>query len=166
MRVNKSPEPSRRYPGTMPKAWTPQDMLQLGHLHADLEARRELDPLMETMIAEPAYEFHPFGLGMRGGERIRRYYAQFFERFMQTIVGYVLIDEWANERAVAQEYDITVDVDGARETHRVVGILFAADSPDGVRLGGERVYASERCVRQMAGVVFDELEPLQPVASR
>ena len=144
----------------MAHPWTTLDMLKLGHLHADLEARRDLDPLMATMVAEPRYEFHPLGLGMSGGERVRRYYAQFFERFMQTIVDYVLIDEWANERAVVQEYDITVDVDGARETHRVVGILFASESPDGMLLGGERIYASERCVRQMAGAVFDEFEPI------
>ncbi len=144
----------------MTHPWTTPDLLKLGHLHAALEARRELDPLMATMVAEPSYEFHPLGLGMTGGERVQRYYAQFFERFMQTIVDYVLIDEWANERAVVQEYDITVDVGGARETHRVVGILFAGESPDGMLLGGERIYASERCVRQMAGVVFDEFEPI------
>lgn len=144
----------------MQKPWTTEDMLELGHRHADLEARRELDLLMATMIAEPSYEFHPLGLGMTGGERVRRYYAQFFAHFMETIVGYVLIDEWANERAVTQEYDITVEMGGVKETHRVVGILFAEDSPDGVLLGGERIYASERCVRQMAGAIFDELEPL------
>ena len=141
--------------------WTTLDMLELGHLHADLEARRELDSLMATMIQEPCYEFHPLGLGMRGGERVRRYYEQFFARFMQTIVDTVLIDEWANERAVVQEYDITVEVEGSRETHRVVGLLFAEESADGTLLGGERVYASERCVRQIAGAIFAEFEPLR-----
>jgi hypothetical protein len=145
----------------MADTWTTLDMLKLGHLHADLEAKRELELLMATMVAEPSYEFHPLGRGMSGGERVRRYYAQFFEGFMQTIVDYVLIDEWANERAVVQEYDITVEVDGVRETHRVVGILFAEESPDGMLLGGERIYASERCVRQMAGAVFNEFEPIR-----
>ena len=140
--------------------WTTLDMLKLGQLHAELEARRDLEPLLDTLVSEPRYEFHPLGLGMRGGERVRRYYTQFFAGFMQTIVDSVLIDEWANERAVVQEYDIRVEVDGGQETHRVVGVLFAEDSPEGTRLGGERVYASERCVRQMAGALFDELEPL------
>ncbi len=144
----------------MADTWTTLDMLKLGHLHADLEARRELDPLMATLVSEPSYEFHPLGLGMSGGDRVRRYYAHFLEHFKQTIVDYVLIDEWANEGAVVQEYDITVEVDGVRETHRVVGILFAQESPDGMLLGGERVYASERCVRQMAGQIFDEFEPI------
>lgn len=85
----------------MAKPWTTEDMLRLGHLHADLDARRELGPLMETMIAEPSYEFHPLGLGKSRGDRVERYYAQFFESFMETIAGCVLIDEWANELAGA-----------------------------------------------------------------
>ena len=144
----------------MADSWTTLDMLKLGHLHADLEARRELDPLMATLVPEPSYEFYPLGLGMSGGERVRRYYEHFFEHFMQTIVDTALIDEWANPQAVVQEYDIAVEVDGVRETHRVVGILFAEESPGGMLLGGERVFASERCVRQMAGPLFEEFAPL------
>ena len=141
--------------------WTVDDMIELGHRHADLEAERRLEPLLETMISEPRYEFHPLALGMSGGDRVRRYYAQFFEGFMAKIVGYELVGEWADEDAVVQEYDITTDDDGLRETHRVVGILFAVDAGNGRKLlGGERVYASERCVRLMAGDLFSELEPL------
>jgi hypothetical protein len=141
--------------------WSAKDMLELGHLHADLEARRELGPLMETLVESPSYEFHPLGLGMRGGDRVRRYYEQFFDDFMTKIVGYELREEWANETSVAQEYDITVDVpSGGPETHRVVGILFAKETPGGTLLGGERIYAGERIVRLMAGPIFDELQPL------
>ncbi len=139
-----------------PTDWNVERMLELGHRHAQLETERRLDPLMDTLVAEPVYEFHPLGMGLSGGERVRRYYAQFFERFMTRIVGYELLDEWANERSVVQEYDIELDVDGTKETHRVVGILFA----EGDRLGGERVYGSERIVRLMLGDLFDELEPL------
>ncbi len=142
-------------------AWSLSDMIELGHRHARLEAERRLDPLMETLVESPSYEFHPLGLGMSGGDRVRRYYAQFFESFMEKIVGYELLHEWADERAVVQEYDIRVRDGGIAETHRVIGILFAEDTPDGrTRLGGERIYASERCVRLMAGDVFDEFEPL------
>ena len=131
-------------------------MLELGHLHAQLEASKQLDPLLETLVQEPVYEFYPLGLGFRGGERTRRYYEQFFVGFMERIEHYALRGEWASEVAVVQEYDITTAVDGLRETHRVVGILFG----DGERLGGERVYASERGVRLMTGELFDELTPL------
>jgi hypothetical protein len=38
----------------------------------------------------------------------------------------------------------------------VLGILYAR----GDKLGGERVYASERFVRLLTGPLFDELEPI------
>jgi hypothetical protein len=91
---------------------------------------------------------------------VRRYYTQFFSDFMAKVAGYELLDEWVNERSVVQEYDITLEVDRARETHRVVGVLYA----QGERLGGERIYGSERAVRRMAGCLFDELEPIAPGA--
>ena len=134
---------------------TVEEMLKLGRLHARLEAEMKLEPLMDTLVAEPEYEFYPLKLKMRGGELCRRYYEQFFAGFMNKITGYELLDEWGNEGSVAQEYDISLQVDGAVETHRVVGILWA----EGDRLGGERIYGSERVVRLMAGNVFDEFEP-------
>jgi len=152
--------------------WSVSDMLELGHRHADLEARRELVPLMATLVENPCYEFHPLGLGMSGGDRVRRYYQQFFDDFMQKIVGYELLDEWASESSVAQEYAITLklgpegvgggaeDSEGELETHRVLGILFAQQTASGTLLGGERIYAGERVIRLMAGTLFDEFEPL------
>ncbi len=145
----------------MGSGWDSNAMLELGRRHAELEARRALDPLMATMVENPSYEFHPMGLGMSGGDQVRRYYRQFMDDYMERIVEYKLLEEWVNESAVVQEYDIKVEVDGAQETHRVVGILFAEETPDGrMLLGGERVYASERCIRMMAGMIFDEFEPL------
>jgi len=143
-------------------AWSVEDMVELGRRHADIEGERKLDPLMETLVENPSYEFHPLGLGMTGGDRVRRYYAQFFTSFMEQMTGYELLNEWADENAVVQEYDITLQVDGASpETHRVIGILFA-EQVDGGRklLGGERIYASERCIRLMAGELFEEFVPL------
>jgi len=136
--------------------WNVARMIELGHRHAQLEADKKLEPLLQTMVEEPVYEFHPLGMAMRGGDRVRRYYTQFIEKFMQTIVGYELLDEWANERSVVQEYDITVDVGEGAETHRVIGILFA----EGELLGGERVYGSERICRMMLGDLYEELEAI------
>ena len=56
--------------------------------------------------------------------------------------------------SLAQEYSITVGTPEGEETHRVIGVLFAGpESADGADrlLGGERIYASERCTRLMAG---------------
>jgi hypothetical protein len=57
---------------------------------------------------------------------------------------------------VAQEYEIALHVDGAVEHFRVIGVLYRR----GDRLGGERVFASERFVRLMTGPLFDDLAPL------
>jgi hypothetical protein len=135
-------------------------MVELGHRHAQLEAERKLEPLMETLVPHAVYEFHPMGLSMRGSVSVRRYYEQLLGRFMTWVRGYELLDEWANEGSVAQEYDIQVQVDGGPvETHRVVGILFHEPGTD--LLGGERVYGGERIVRLMVGELYDELEPLR-----
>ena len=134
--------------------FTAEKMLTLARLHAQLEAEQKLDPLMDTLVAEPDYEFYPMKLRMRGGDLCRRYYRQFFDDFMQKIVGYELRDEWVSATSCAQEYDISLRIDGVLETHRVLGILFV----DGNRLGGERIYGSERAVQLMAGSVISEFD--------
>jgi hypothetical protein len=70
---------------------------------------------------------------------------------------YALLGEWVNETSVAQEYDVSLDVEGIVETHRVLGILQYGERG---LLGGERVYASERFIRLMTGPVFASLTPL------
>lgn len=136
--------------------WSAKHMLELGHRHAQAEARADLDETMATLVAEPRYEFHPAGLGMRGAERVRRYYAQFFESFLPRTVHYRLIEEWVNEKSLSQEYEIGLRVGDAVETYRVIGVLFA----EGELLGGERIFSSEAFVRQMAGSLFGELYAL------
>ena len=101
-------------------AWTREQMAELGARHAELEARGELEPLLETLVADPIYEFHPIGLCMRGGDRIRRFYTQFCERFLPLRHDYTMIGEWVSESAVVQEYDITLRVDGEHGSPRVV----------------------------------------------
>jgi hypothetical protein len=141
----------------MPKAWTAREMLDLAHLHARLEEERDLERLMDTLVAEPVYEFHPMAVTLSGGERIRRYYAQFFERFMPLISGHTMIGESASEQIVTQEYDITLDVDGRSETHRVVGVLYA----DGALLAGERLYGSDRILVLFLGDLLEECVPMK-----
>jgi hypothetical protein len=137
--------------------WTSERMYELATRHADLEARGKLDELMATLVEDPVYEFHPTGLRMTGRDRVRRYYAQFIENFIPMTAGYTLLEEWASEKSVGQEYEIVLRVDGTLETHRVVGILYA----EGELLGGERIYSSDLFVRRMAGALYDELETLE-----
>ena len=91
------------------------------------------------------------GWKMRGRELVVRYYEHLFSHFIPRTRGVRLLEEWVNESSVAQEYEINIEVDGGDvESHRVIGLLCA----QGALLGGERIYASERCARLMAG---DEL---------
>jgi hypothetical protein len=131
-------------------------MAALGARHAELEGRGDLEPLLETLAPDPVYEFHPARLCMRGDAMVRRFYTQFCEKFLPLRAGYTLVSEWTSASSVAQEYDVSLRVDGGLEHFRVLGILYAR----GDRLGGERVYAPERFIRLMTGELFEELEPL------
>ena len=138
-------------------AWTLEDMVELGTRHAELEARRDLEGTLATLVPDPVYELLPVGRKLSGMQQVLRYYEHLFSSFIPSTRSYRLLEQWANEHSVAQEYEIEVDVGGALERHRVVGILFAS----GGLLGGERVYGSERVLRLMAGdALFDELPPL------
>jgi hypothetical protein len=131
-------------------------MAELGARHADLEGRGELAPLLATLARDPVYEFHPMRRCLRGDDRVRRFYEQFCARFLPMRESYSLVAQWVSEDSVAQEYEIALRVEGAVERFRVLGVLYRR----GDRLGGERVFASERFVRLMTGELFDELEPL------
>ncbi len=140
----------------MAGTWTAADMHALGTRHAELEAQGDLEGTMATLVEDPSYEFWPAGLRMAGREQVRRYYEHLIGHFIPRTRSYELISEWASETSLAQEYEIRVEVDGKVESLRVIGILFAS----GTLLGGERVYASERCTRLMAGDLYDELTPI------
>ncbi len=106
--------------------WSRERMAELGTRHSMLEARGELEPLLETLIEDPVYEFHPIGLCMSGGDQVRRFYTQFCEHFLPLRHSYTLLAEWVSETSVAQEYDVSLRVDGQVETHRVLGLLIGA----------------------------------------
>jgi hypothetical protein len=141
----------------LPPGWSIEKMAALGARHAALEAEGALEPLLETLAPDPLYEFHPVGLCMRGDAMVRRFYEHFCARFLPLRAGFALVGEWVNETSVAQEYDVSLRVDGSVEAFRVLGILYAR----GELLGGERVYAPERFIRLMTGDLFEELEPLR-----
>ena len=137
--------------------WDAKAMLELGTLHAHLEAEGKLDEVMETLIADPVYEFWPIGLRMRGRNQVRRYYEHLIGQFYSEQKSYRLIEEWLSERSLAQEYEMVVQFDTGVEAHHVIGILFAKDG----LLGGERIWGSKAILKKMVGPVWDELEQIQ-----
>jgi hypothetical protein len=136
--------------------WDAKAMLELGTRHARLEAEGALDLVMDTLVADPIYEFWPVGLRMRGRDRVRRYYEHLIGTFYGEQKSYRLIEEWLSERSLAQEYEMVVRFESGEETHRVIGILFAENG----LLGGERVWGSKAVLKKMIGPVWDELEPI------
>src|SRR5690606_32536008 len=100
--------------------WTAEDMLELGTRHARLEAEGELDLVMETLVADPVYEFWPIGRRLRGRDGVRRYYEHLMGTFFGEQEGYELIEEWISDRSLAQEYAMTVRFEAGPETHRVI----------------------------------------------
>ncbi len=136
--------------------WNADKMLELATRHARVESQKHLDELMDTLVAEPVYEFLTQGLMLRGGARVRRYYQQFFDDYMSQITGGQRLGQWGDETAIAREDAIEIAGRNGPEVHRVMSVLFA----EGDRLGGERIYASDRVVQMMAGEMFGELEPI------
>lgn len=137
--------------------WDAKAMLELGTLHARLEAEGKLDLVMDTLVEDPIYDFWPVGLRMRGRAKVRRYYEHLIGPFYAAQKSYRLIEEWLTERSLAQEYEMVVELDHGVEAHHVIGILFAKDG----LLGGERIWGSEAILRKMVGPVWDELEPIE-----
>ena len=140
----------------LPSRLTAEQVQKVARAHSEAEERCELEPLMATMVPEPVFEFHPPGARLVGGARIRRHYEQFIARFMPLVEGTELLSQCVNETASVQEYRIHLRIDGRRETHGVVAVLYASDD----RLGGERLYGSQRLLELMLGKMKAELEPL------
>ncbi len=137
--------------------WNAAAMRELGMRHAQLEAEGKLDLVMDTLVADPVYEFWPIGLRMRGRDQVRRYYEHLISTFYGEQKSYRLIEEWLSERSLAQEYEMVVKFDTGIEAHHVIGILFAENG----LLGGERIWGSKAILKKMVGPVWDELEPIE-----
>lgn len=137
----------------VPKTWTAEQTYTVATRHAELEARGDLEGTMATLVDPPRYEFHPLGLVMSTTLQVHRYYEHLLGSFVPMTRGYELLEEWVNETSLAQEYSITLGTPEGEETHRVIGVLFIdeASKANGGRLGGERIFASERCSRLMVG---------------
>ena len=140
--------------------WTREAMYALGMRHATLEAEGDLAGTMDTLIAEPVYEFWPMGLRMVGTPAVTRYYEHLISSFMPRQIGYEMIGETLSELALCQEYIMEFPKEGGgSEKFRVMGILFGDPETPG-KMGGERIWGDERILREMVGPVWEDLEPI------
>jgi hypothetical protein len=132
-------------------------LIAIAHRHGQAEAARDLPAILDTLDAEPVYEFFPVGLGFRGAEATRRWYEAFVNEFMPRVSDSALYGEWIGDTGVAQEYSVQVRGDDGRlATYRIVGILMFGETG----LKGERIYAAEELLRLLAGSMWSELRPL------
>jgi hypothetical protein len=129
-------------------------VLAIGNEHARIETERDLEGTMATLAPDPVYAFLPVGGLLRGREGVRRYYEHLMDEFLPRVESSVLVDQWCNERALAQEYDVDVRLDAGVVRHRLLGILLVGER----QLTGERIYGSEAALRLMLGDLYDALE--------
>ena len=119
--------------------------------HAQAEADGDLATTLATLEDAPVYELATVGLSFRGKDAARAYYEYFFGTFQPWIAGFVLVNQWATDEGLGEEYWMHLALpDGSRESHRIIGMLVFGET----RLAGERLYASERLLRVMLGPAY------------
>jgi hypothetical protein len=134
-----------------------EELVAIAHRHAAAEAEGDLAGTLATLDPDPAYEFEPAGLLLRGLPAVKVYYEHFFATFQPLIAGYELRGEWLNDEGLGQEYWIDLRTPmGGVERHAVIGILLFGER--GLR--GERIYASDRMLRTMFGPAWALAEPM------
>ncbi len=136
-----------------PSTMTADEMAAITRLHAELEQNGEYDPLLETLVDEPIFEFHPPGGQLIGGDTLRRYYTAFLRDFMPLVEETILIGEWASSVACVHEYQLRLRIDGELENHQLMGSIYGS----GDRIGGERLYGSAKLMDLMLGEFKSEL---------
>ena len=99
----------------------------IGREHARVETEGDLAATMATLVDDPLYEFQPVGLLLRGRAGVERYYKHLMEHFLPRVESAGIVDEWCNENALAQEYDVKLRIDGEVEEHRLVGVLVVGE---------------------------------------
>jgi len=140
-----------------PSTMTTEEMTALARLHAEIEQAGDLEPLLDTLVDEPIFEFHPPGGQLIGGDTLRRYYIAFLRDFMPLVAETVMIGEWTGPEACVHEYQIRLRIDGKLENHQLMGTIYGS----GDRMGGERLYGSAKLIDLMLGDFKKELVPIE-----
>jgi hypothetical protein len=135
-----------------------QTVLALCHEHAAAEAELDMERVLATLVPDPRFEYFPLGRVMTGWAKVERFYLEQYPRFVRHVVGFELLDEWANNHAALQEYKITI-AENEAVTYHVMSIMHI--DQDSELLTGERLYCDEAFVRALLGPLYDLLEPVE-----
>jgi hypothetical protein len=136
----------------------PAAVLALCHEHAGAEAEFDVDRIMATFVPEPRYDFFPLARSVTGWANAERFYRDQYPRFVDQVVGYQLLGEWANEQAAIQEYVIDMRANDGTTAYHVVSMMPVDDRAK--LLTGERIYCDAGFVRALLGPLVDLLEPV------
>ena len=136
----------------------PESVLALCHEHAAAETELDMARVLATLTPDPRFEYFPLGKALAGWDKVERFYLEQYPRFVRRVVGFELLDEWANARAALQEYVISVG-DGENGSYHVVSMMPVDQGSE--LLIGERLYCDDAFVRVLLGPLYEVLEPVQ-----
>lgn len=132
---------------------TVDDMRKLVQKHSDLETNLDLEGVLETLVENPIYEFHPARLRLEGKESIRQFYRDHFDSFFPLIKSHVLINECWDTHSACMEYDLYLkEPYDPNRAYRIMVVL----SEENSLLKGERFYVDNELAQLMAGPSFNK----------
>lgn len=132
---------------------TVDDMRKLVQKHSELETNLDLEGVLETLVENPVYEFHPARLKLEGKENIRQFYREHFDSFFPLIKSHVMINECWDTHSACMEYDLYLkEPHDPSRAYRIIVVL----SEENSLLKGERFYVENELAQLMAGSSFNK----------
>lgn len=132
---------------------TVDEMRKLVQKHSDLESNLDLEGVLETLVENPTYEFHPARLRLEGKENIRQFYRDHFDSFFPLIKSYVMVNQCWDTHSACMEYDLYLkEPHDPSRAYRIMVVL----SEENSLLKGERFYVENELAELMAGSSFDK----------
>lgn len=132
---------------------TVDEMRKLVQKHSDLETNLDLEGVLETLVENPVYEFHPARLRLEGKENIRQFYRDHFDSFFPLIKSHVMINECWDNHSACMEYDLYLkEPHDPSKAYRIMVVL----SEENSLLIGERFYVENELAQLMAGSSFNK----------
>jgi hypothetical protein len=129
--------------------------------HSEAELTYDLDAVMATVDVDPAYEWQPAGVELRGRDAVRAMYETFLPRWKdltetRSLRIEVRSEWWSDVGRIREHIGYIRTESGAIERMDFVVVVLFGEG--GVK--GERTYASDAVHRLNLGPFFDLLQPI------
>jgi hypothetical protein len=105
---------------------THDEMVALMAQHDGAEARADVEGVMKTVCANPAYEFQPMGIHIRSREAVAEMYRRLLPSQGDVVKGAKIANRWFSDDGYAVEFEFDiVDLDKQPfKSHVVVAFVF------------------------------------------